>query len=136
MFINKITGVNFIMSLCKYNYVTVAINDAAPYIPCLESHKNLISTAIPLKISKIKLKIMHIQKTENKHFDQNNPKDPFCVTRIMGPATRRVPYTNHSVCTSENFNTVYHKVPDDVPSPLGDFLSLCEFGRGCPLTTK
>ena len=38
------------MSMRKYHDVTTAINDAAPYIPCLESHKNLILTAIPLNI--------------------------------------------------------------------------------------
>ena len=64
MFIYKITEVNFLMSMRKYYDVTIAINDAAPYIPCLESHKNLISTAIPLKISLINLKIMHIQEIE------------------------------------------------------------------------
>ena len=42
----------------------IAINDAAPYTPCLESHKNLISAAIPLKISQINLKIMHIEEIE------------------------------------------------------------------------
>ena len=52
------------MSMRKYHDMTIAINDAAPYIPCLESHKNLISTAIPLKISQINLKIMHIQEIE------------------------------------------------------------------------
>ena len=61
MFIYKITEVNFLMSLHKYD-VTIAINDASPYTPCLESHKNLISTAIPFKISQINLKIMHIQE--------------------------------------------------------------------------
>ena len=61
MFIYKITEVNFLMTLRKYHDVTIAINDAAP---CLESHKNLISTTIPLKISQINLKIMHIQEIE------------------------------------------------------------------------
>ena len=41
----------------KYHDVTIAINDAAPYIPCLESHENLILTATRLKISQINLKI-------------------------------------------------------------------------------
>ena len=50
------------MSLRKYHDVTIAMNDAAPYTSCLESHKNLISTAIPLKISQINLKIMHNQE--------------------------------------------------------------------------
>ena len=49
------------MSLRKYHDVTIALYDAALYTPWLESHKNLISTAIPLKISQINLKIMHIQ---------------------------------------------------------------------------
>ena len=61
MFIYKITEANFPMSLRKYHDVTIAINDAALYTACLESHKNLISTAIPLKFSQINLKIMHIQ---------------------------------------------------------------------------
>ena len=52
------------MSMRKYNDVRIAMNHAAQYIPCLESHKNLISTAIPLKISQINLKIMHIQEIE------------------------------------------------------------------------
>ena len=52
------------MSLRKYHDVTITINDTARYTPCLESHKNFILTAIPLKISQIKLKIMHIQKIE------------------------------------------------------------------------
>ena len=52
------------MSMRKYHDVTIAINDAAPYIPCLESHKNLISTAFPLKIAKNNLKIMHTQEIE------------------------------------------------------------------------
>ena len=64
MFIFKITEVNFLMSMRKYNDVRIAMNHAAQYIPCLESHKNLISTAIPLKISQINLKIMHIQEIE------------------------------------------------------------------------
>ena len=64
MFIYKITEVNFLMSLCKYHDVTIAINDAALYTPYLESHKNLILTAIPLKFSQINLKIMHIQEIE------------------------------------------------------------------------
>ena len=64
MFINKITEVIFLMSMRKYHDMTIAINGAAPYIPCLESHKTLISTAIPLKISQINLKIMHIQEIE------------------------------------------------------------------------
>ena len=64
MFIYKITEVNFLMSLRKYHDVTIAINDAAPYTPCLESHKNLILTAIQLRISQINLKIMHIQEIE------------------------------------------------------------------------
>ena len=64
MFIYKITEVNFLMSLRKYHDVTIAINDAAPYTLCLESHKNLISTAIPLKISQIDLKIMYILEIE------------------------------------------------------------------------
>ena len=64
IFIYKITEINFIMSLRKYHDVTIAINDAVPYTPCLESHKNLISTAIPLKISQINLKIIRIQKIE------------------------------------------------------------------------
>ena len=38
----------------------LAINDTVPYTPCLESHKNLISKATPLKISQNNLKIMHI----------------------------------------------------------------------------
>ena len=62
MFIYKINDVNFLKSLCKYHDVKIAINDAAPYTLCLESHKNLISTAIPLKISQINLKIMHIHE--------------------------------------------------------------------------
>ena len=64
MFIFKITEVSFLISLRKYHDVTIAVNDAAPYIPCLESHKNLISAAIPLKISQINLKIIHIQEIE------------------------------------------------------------------------
>ena len=64
MFIYKVTEVNFLMSMRKYHDVTIAINDAAPYTPCLESHKNLISTAIPLKISEINLEIMHIKEIE------------------------------------------------------------------------
>ena len=62
MFIYNITEVNFLLSLRKHHDVTIAINDAAPFTPCLELLKNLISTAIPLKISQINLKIMHIQK--------------------------------------------------------------------------
>ena len=62
MFIYKITEVNFLISLRKYHDVTIAISDAAPYTPCLESHKNLIWTAVPLKITQINLKIMHIQE--------------------------------------------------------------------------
>ena len=34
MFIYKITEVHFVMSMRKYHDVTIAINDAAPYIPC------------------------------------------------------------------------------------------------------
>ena len=52
------------MSLRKYHDVTIAINDAVPYTPCLESHKNLLSTAIRLKISQIGLKIMHMQEID------------------------------------------------------------------------
>ena len=52
------------MSLGKYHDVTIVLNDAAPYKPCWESHKNLNSTAIPLKISQSNLKIMHIQEIE------------------------------------------------------------------------
>ena len=68
MFIYKITEVNFLMSLRKYLDATIAINDGASYTPCLESHKNLISTAIPLKISQINLKIMHIPEMEKLTF--------------------------------------------------------------------
>ena len=64
IFIYKITEVNFLISLRKYHDVTIAIYDAAPYTPSLESHKNLISTAIRLKILQINLKIMHIQEIE------------------------------------------------------------------------
>ena len=60
MFIYKITKVNFLMTLRKYNDMTIAINDAALYTPCLESHNYLISTDIPLKISQINLQIMRI----------------------------------------------------------------------------
>ena len=56
------------MSLRKYHDVTIAINDAAPYTLCLESNKNLILTAIPLKISQINLKIMCIQEIEKYIF--------------------------------------------------------------------
>ena len=49
MFIYKITEVNFLMSLRKYHDVNIAIIDAVPYTLCLESYKNLILTAIPLK---------------------------------------------------------------------------------------
>ena len=52
------------MSLRFYHDVTIAINDAAPYLPCLESHKNLISIDIPLKISQINLKIMPNKEIE------------------------------------------------------------------------
>ena len=62
IFIYKITEVNFLMSLRKYHDVTLAINDAASYTLCLESHKKLISTAIPLKKSQFNLKIMYIQE--------------------------------------------------------------------------
>ena len=62
MFIFKITEVNFLKSLRKYHELTIAINDAAQYTLCLESHKNLISTAIPLKISHINFTIMDIQE--------------------------------------------------------------------------
>ena len=64
MFIYKLTEVNFLMSLHKCHDVPIVINDAAPYTSCLESHKYLISTAIPLKISQINLKIMHNQEIE------------------------------------------------------------------------
>ena len=64
MFINKITETKFLMYLRKYHDVTIAINDAATFTQCLESYKNFISTAIPLKISEINLKIMHIQEIE------------------------------------------------------------------------
>ena len=53
------------MSMRKYHDVTIAINDAAQYIPCLESHKKpYFHRYIPLKISQINLKIMHIQEIE------------------------------------------------------------------------
>ena len=64
MFIYEITEVNFLMSLRKYHDVRIAKNDAATNTLCLESHKNLISTAIPLKISQINLEIMYIQEIE------------------------------------------------------------------------
>ena len=64
MFIYKITELNFLMSFRKYHDLTIAINGAVPYTPCLESHKNLISTATPLKIPQINLKMMNIQKIE------------------------------------------------------------------------
>ena len=37
----KITDVNFPMFMRKYHDVTIAINYAAPYIPCLAFHKTL-----------------------------------------------------------------------------------------------
>ena len=77
MFIYTMTKLNFRMSLRKYHDMTIAINDAAPYTSCLESHKNLISTSIPLKFSQINRKIMHIHEIENNDFVQNYPKDPF-----------------------------------------------------------
>ena len=64
MFKYKLTEENFLMSFRKYQDVTIVINDAVPYTPCSESYKNLISTDIPLKISQINLKIMHIQEIE------------------------------------------------------------------------
>ena len=64
MFKYKISEVNFLMSLHKYHDVAIALNDAAPYTPCWESYKNFISTAIPLKISQINLKIMYILEIE------------------------------------------------------------------------
>ena len=64
IFIYKITEENFLVSFHKYHDVAIAINDAALYTPCLESHKNLMSTAIPFKISQINLKIMGIQEIE------------------------------------------------------------------------
>ena len=64
MFIYMITELNFLMPFRKYCDVIIAINDAAPYTPCNESHKNLILTAIPLKCSHINLKIMHFQEIE------------------------------------------------------------------------
>ena len=64
MFIYKMTEVNFPMSLRKNHDVTIAINDAVPNTLCLDSHKTLILTAIPLKISQINLRIMHIQEIE------------------------------------------------------------------------
>ena len=64
MFIFKIIEVDFLVPMRKYHNMTIAINDAAPYIPCLESHKNFILTAIPHKISQINLKIIHIQEIE------------------------------------------------------------------------
>ena len=39
MFIYEITEVNFLMSLRKYHDVTIAKNDAATNMLCLESHK-------------------------------------------------------------------------------------------------
>ena len=65
------------MFLRKYHDITIAINDAAPYTPCLESYKNLISTAIPLKISQINLKIMHIQNRKINIFIK--------ITLLEGP---------------------------------------------------
>ena len=52
------------MSLRKYHDVNIAIVDTVPYTLRLESYKNLILTAIPLKISQINFKIMHIQEIE------------------------------------------------------------------------
>ena len=65
------------MSLRKYHDGTIAINDAALYYPYLESHKNLLSIAILLKISQFDVKICTFRKKTNKNFDQNYPKDPF-----------------------------------------------------------
>ena len=60
----KITEVTFCMSLRKYHDVTLAVNAAAAYTPCLRPHRKLILTAILLKISQINLQIMYFQKKE------------------------------------------------------------------------
>ena len=67
IFIYTISEVNFLISLRKYHDVTIAINDATPYTPSLESHKNLISTAIRLKILQINFLIVNIQTIEKKN---------------------------------------------------------------------
>ena len=56
MFIYKIAEVNFLMSSRKYHDVTIAINDAAPYTPCLESYKTLFQLLLHSKFHKLILK--------------------------------------------------------------------------------
>ena len=53
VFIYKIIGVKFCMSLRKYHYVIIAANEAARYTQCLRPHRKLILTAILLKVSQI-----------------------------------------------------------------------------------
>ena len=86
MFRYKMTEEKFCLSLCKYNNA----NEADAYTPCLLLHKKLILTAILLKISQINLKIMYIQTIGKKHFYQNYPKDPFCVTRLIYDLTSHI----------------------------------------------
>ena len=48
----------------------VAVNDAVPYTLCLQPPRELILTAILLKISQISLKIMYIQKLDQRCHSQ------------------------------------------------------------------
>ena len=84
MFIYKITEVNFCMSLRKYNDATLVANELSAYTPCLRPKRRLILTGFLLKFSQINLKIMYIQKIENKHFGQNYPpKGPFFAIQLI-----------------------------------------------------
>ena len=83
MFIYKITGVEFCVTLRKYQDVTIAANDAAVYTQCLRHHKKLILTAILLKLSQINLRVICIQKIQNKGFDENYAKGLFCMARLI-----------------------------------------------------
>ena len=46
MFIYKITEVNVLMSLRKYQDVTIAVNDAAPDTPCLVGVSQYIDISV------------------------------------------------------------------------------------------
>ena len=58
------------VSLREHHDVTFVEYDAAAYTACLGTHKRLILTAILIKYLQTNLKIIYIQKIENKHFDK------------------------------------------------------------------
>ena len=55
------------MTLLKYQEVTLAVNNAAAYVPCLRPNRKLMLTAILLKMSQINLNTEYMYNVNSKN---------------------------------------------------------------------